>query len=137
MILQSAGYLRCLIAIAFSATVLGCASARLTANSVPIPVLLAGPSHKELPKEQEILNEEVKTSFQQTGYTPGWIEETLTKEGANKFSSAILDLTNGSDSVDVHLSKMQVGVYSEVMNHYKVWIGVQGGIDSIGKAGKK
>jgi hypothetical protein len=133
MFLHSAGYLRCLIAIAFLAMVLSCASARLTANSVPIPVLLAGPSHKQLPKEQEILNEEVKTSFQQSGYR----QETWTKEGSNKFSGAILDLTNGSDSVDVHISKMQVGVYSEVMNHYKVWIGVQGGIDSIGKAGKK
>jgi hypothetical protein len=52
-------------------------------------------------------------------------------------SGAILDLTDGSDSVDVHISKMQVGVYSEVMGHYKVWASVQGGIDSAGKAGKK
>ena len=133
MVSQSVDCLRCIIAIAFLTTALGCASARLTANSVPIPVLLAGPSHKKLPEEREILDEEVKTSFKQSGYH----QETWTKEGANKFSGAILDLTNGSDSVDVHISKMQVGVYSEVMGHYKVWVSVHGGIDSAGRAGKK
>ena len=96
-------------------------------------MLLAGPSHKTLPKEQETLDEEVKTSLKPSGYH----EETWIKEGANKFSKAVLNLTNGSDSFDVHISRMQVGVYTEVMGHYKVWVGVKGGIDSVGKAGKK
>jgi hypothetical protein len=111
----------------------GCASARLTANSVPIPVLLAGPSHKVAPQNGGMLDVEVKQSFQPSGYH----QETYLKEGANKFSSAILDQTNGSDSFNVHISKMQVGAYTELTGHYKVWIHVVGDIDSAGKGGRK
>lgn len=96
----------------------GCAHvpmAMLTVNSVPNPVLLGGPHYQQLHRNDydhsKDINVEVKTSYLETWHDIGdtrYITERTRVEGANKAAFAVLNATQGNDSLDVYLSQMQV-----------------------------
>ena len=137
MNLQSIRKWKGLIAFIAAAAVVGCApSAYLTVASVPNPVFLSGPSHIKTDRNDV----EVEVECSRTETSDGYYSQTNTKaEGANKASVAVLKATQGSDSLDVHLSRMEVGAYflgffSQGIQ--KNWVGITGGIAGAGKGNK-
>lgn len=140
MNLQSVGKWKGLIAFAAIASIAGCASnAVLTANSVPNPVLLGGPSH--IKTEKNDVDVEIECSYSRNeNDATGLATTTVKTEGENKASAAILKATQGNDLLDVQVSRMQVGAYAWGIppraGGNKNWISVKGGVAEAGKEKK-